>query len=247
MGGVDLIFPHHQNEIAQTESVTGKTFSTYWMHTGHLLVDGKKMSKSLGNMYTLGDLENKFPEKKNLLYRAFRMMCLQNRYRENFNFTFDRLEGAMATVTSFDNTLKRLKSYVPKNTKVRREFRDTIQESMGNFVESLENDIDTVNALTTVFDFVTRVNRDIGDLSLTTKEVSSVIEILKSWDMVMGVMDWNLLNETMIPTEITALAEERMEAKKNKDFARADTIRKQIEDAGYALVDTKEGFGLEKK
>lgn len=247
MGGVDLIFPHHQNEIAQTESVTGKTFSTYWMHTGHLLVDGKKMSKSLGNMYTLGDLEKKFPEKKNLLYRAFRMMCLQNRYRENFNFTFDRLEGAMSTISSLDNTLKRIKSYTPRNTKVRREFRDVIQESMGVFVEALENDIDTVNALASVFDFITRVNRDIDDLSLTTKEVSSVIEILKSWDMVMGVMDWNLLNEAVIPAEITTLAEERMEAKKNKDFARADGIRKEVESLGYLIVDTKDGFNLEKK
>lgn len=247
MGGVDLIFPHHQNEIAQTESVTGKTFSTYWMHTGHLLVDGKKMSKSLGNMYTLWDLENKFPEKKNLLYRAFRMMCLQNRYRENFNFTFDRLEGAMSTVSSLDNTLKRIKSYVPKNTKVRREFRDVIQESMGVFVEALENDIDTVNALTVVFDFVTRVNRDIDDLSLTTKEVSSVIEILKSWDMVMGVIDWDLMNEVAIPESITTLAQERIEAKKNKDFARADALREEVEWLGYLIIDTKEGFTLEKK
>ncbi len=247
MGGVDLIFPHHQNEIAQTESVTGKTFSTYWMHTGHLLVDGKKMSKSLGNMYTLWDLENKFPEKKNLLFRAFRMMCLQNRYRENFNFTFDRLEGAMSTVSSLDNTLKRIKSYVPKNTKVRREFRDVIQESMGVFVEALENDIDTVNALTVVFDFVTRVNRDIDDLSLTTKEVSSVIEILKSWDMVMGVIDWDLMNETIIPESITTLAQERIEAKKNKDFARADALREEVEWLGYLIIDTKEGFTLEKK
>lgn len=246
MGGVDLIFPHHQNEIAQTESVTGKTFSTYWMHSGHLLVDGKKMSKSLGTMYTLWDLEERFPEKKNLLYRAFRMMCLQNRYRENFNFTLDRLEGAMSTVSSLDNTLKRIKSYTPINTKVRREFRDTIQESMGNFVKSLEHDIDTVNALTSVFDFITRVNRDIDDLSLTTKEVSSVIEILKSWDMVMGVMDWSILEELEIPKSITTLAEERIEAKKNKDFTRADEIRKQIEDAGYILVDTKEGFTIEK-
>ncbi len=247
MGWIDLIFPHHQNEIAQTEWITWKKFCNYWMHTGHLLVDGKKMGKSLGNFYFLHDLEEKYPDKKPLLYRAFRMMCLQNRYRENFNFTFDRLEGAMSTISSLDNTLKRIKSYTPRNTKVRREFRDVIQESMGVFVEALENDIDTVNALASVFDFITRVNRDIDDLSLTTKEVSSVIEILKSWDMVMGVMDWNLLNEAVIPAEITTLAEERMEAKKNKDFARADAIRKQIEDAGYTLIDTKEGFTLEKK
>jgi len=135
----------------------------------------------------------------------------------------------MSTVSSLDNTLKRIKSYVPKNTKVRREFRDVIQESMGVFVEALENDIDTVNALTVVFDFVTRVNRDIDDLSLTTKEVSSVIEILKSWDMVMGVIDWDLMNEVAIPESITTLAQERIEAKKNKDFARADALREEVE------------------
>lgn len=246
-GGIDLIFPHHQNEIAQTESVTGKTFSTYWMHTGHLLVDGKKMSKSLGSMYTLWDLENKFPEKKQLLYRAFRMMCLQNRYRENFNFTFERLEGAMATVTNFDNTLKRLKSYIPRNTKVRREFRDVIQSSMQSFVEALENDIDTLTALTAIFEFITLVNRDIDDESLTTKEVSSVIDILKSWDMVMGVMNWSILEVSEIPESITALAEERIEAKKNKDFTRADEIRKEVESLGFIIIDNKEGFTIEKK
>jgi cysteinyl-tRNA synthetase len=185
MGGVDLIFPHHQNEIAQTEGITGKTFSKYWMHTGHLLVDGKKMSKSAGNFYRMHDLESKYPEEKHLLYRAFRMMCLQNRYRENFNFTFDRLEGAMATVASLDNTLKRLKTYTPKNTKVRREFRDVLQVSMQEFVKALENDIDTVIALTTIFEMITYINQDIDNDSLTTKEVSSLIELLKSWDTIM--------------------------------------------------------------
>lgn len=217
------------------------------MHTGHLLVDGKKMSKSAGTFYRMKDLEEKYSEKKPLLYRAFRMMCLQNRYRENFNFTFERLEGAMATVTNFDNTLKRLKSYTPRNTKVRREFRDVIQSSMQSFVEALENDIDTLSALTAIFEFITLVNRDIDDESLTTKEVSSVIEILKSWDMVMGVMDWSILEVMEIPESITTLAEERIEAKKNKDFTRADELRKEVESLGYIIIDNKEGFTIEKK
>lgn len=175
------------------------------------------------------------------------MMCLQNRYRENFNFTFDRLESAMATVTSLDNTLKRLKSYIPKNTKVRREFRDALQESMQKFVVALENDIDTVIALTEVFEFITLIHRDIDNDSLTTKEVSSVIEILKSWDMVMGVMDWSLLENSEIPEQIKQLADERHNAKKNKDFARADDIRKEIELNGYTIIDGKDGVILEKK
>ena len=218
MGGCDLIFPHHQNEIAQTEAITGKTFSTYWMHTGHLLVDNKKMSKSLGNVYRLQDLENKFPDKKNLLYRAFRMMCLQNRYRENFNFTFDRLEGAMATVTNLDNTLKRVKSYTPKNTQVRVEFRALLLESMQKFVAALEDDIDTVIALTVVFELITIINRDIDNESLTTTELSSMKEILKSWDMIMGVVDWKILDTVEIPKELIQLAQDRQNAKKIKDF-----------------------------
>ena len=157
------------------------------------------------------------------------MMCLQNRYRENFNFTFERLESAVSTITSLDNVLKRLKSYTPKNTKVRREFRDILQESMQKFVEALENDIDSVIALTTVFDFITTINRDIDNNSLTEKERTSTIEVLKSWDMVMGVMDWTILEESIIPSDITTLANKRVEAKKNKDFALADKIRKEIE------------------
>ena len=152
MGGCDLIFPHHQNEIAQTEGITGKTFSKYWMHNGHLLVDNTKMSKSLGNFYRLQDLEVRYPDKKMLVYRAFRLMCLQNRYRENFNFTFDRLESAMATVINMDNFLKRLKNYAPRNTKIRREFRDTLQDYTARFIVGIEEDIDTVKALTVVFE-----------------------------------------------------------------------------------------------
>ncbi len=153
----------------------------------------------------------------------------------------------MSTIQSLDNTLKRLKSYTPRNTKVRREFRTYLLESMQKFVASLENDFDTVIALTSVFELITVINRDIDDVSLTTKEVNSVIEILKSWDMVMGVIDWTLLEDSDIPENIIALANERQEAKKNKDFARADVIRKEVEAAGFNLVDTKDGPVIEKK
>ena len=205
------------------------------------------MSKSLGNVYRLQDLENKFPQKKHLLYRAFRMMCLQNRYRENFNFTFARLESAMATIESLDNTLRRLKSYTPRNTKVRRKFRDELQSCVQRFVEALENDFDTVVALTPVFEFITLINRDIDDDSLTTKEASSVLEVMKSWDSVMGVFDWSLLETTAIPENIQKLAQERQEAKNKKDFHLADRIRKEIEHAGYIITDSKDGPIIEKK
>lgn len=198
-------------------------------------------------MYRLQDLENEFPNKKHLLYRAFRMMCLQNRYRENFNFTFSRLESAMATIENLDNTLRRLKSYTPRNTKVRREFRDELQASVRSFVESLENDFDTVIGLTVVFDFIKNIHRDIDSDSLTTKEVSSVIELLRSWDAVMGVFDWTILEEKAIPENVEKMAQERQEAKKNKDFARADELRQEIEKLGYIITDSKDGPIIEKK
>lgn len=153
----------------------------------------------------------------------------------------------MSTIQSLDNTLKRLKSYTPRNTKVRREFRTYLLESMQKFVASLENDFDTVIALTSVFELITVINRDIDDVSLTTKEVNSVIEILKSWDMVMGVIDWTLLEDSDIPANIVALANERQESKKNKDYARADAIRIEVEEAGFTIVDTKDGCVIEKK
>lgn len=99
MGGVDLVFPHHQNEIAQTEAFTGKTFAKYWLHGGHLLVDNKKMAKSAKNFYTLRDiLEKNDTLSQELTCRGFRLMALQNQYAESFNFTFDRLEAAINTV-----------------------------------------------------------------------------------------------------------------------------------------------------
>lgn len=109
MGGIDLIFPHHQNEIAQTEAYTGKPFSKYWLHGGHLLVENKKMSKSAKNFYTLRDIIDIYTNKEDqkethggsgveTIYRGFRLMALQNQYRENFNFTFDRLTAAINTI-----------------------------------------------------------------------------------------------------------------------------------------------------
>lgn len=248
MGGCDLIFPHHQNEIAQTEGFTGKTFSTYWMHTGHLLVDNKKMAKSAGNFYKLKDIEEKYPEKKAVLFRAFRLMCLQNRYRENFNFTFERLESALITIGNVDNFFKRLKSYNPHlHGKFRRDFRDYLQTAMQGFVADLENDIDTVHAITHIFDLVNEVNRHIDSQQLSDSEKNSTIDILKSWDAVCGIIDWSLLEKEKIPADILELAEARNKAKQAKNFMEADEIRKKIDGLGYKVMDSKDGAVIEKK
>lgn len=248
MGGCDLIFPHHQNEIAQTEWVTGKTFSNYWMHTGHLLVENKKMAKSAGNFYKLKDIEEKYPGTETLLFRGFRLMCLQNRYRENFNFTFERLESAMITIGNIDNFLKRLKSYNPHlHGKFRRDFRDYLQTAMQGFVADIENDIDTVHAITHIFDCISEVNRAIDEQKLSDSEKNATIDILKSWDSVFGIVDWSIFEEEEIPEEILKLVEERTNAKQAKNFIEADELRKKIDELGYKVMDSKDGAVIEKK
>jgi cysteinyl-tRNA synthetase len=218
------------------------------MHTGHLLVDNKKMSKSAGNFYKLKDLEEKYPDKKNLLFRAFRLMCLQNRYRENFNFTYERLESAMVTITNIDNFLKRLKFYNPHlHGKFRRDFRDYLQLAMQNFVAAIEDDIDTVHAITYIFDLMNEVNRGIDEQKLSDSEKNATIDILKSWDTICGIIDWSLLEDEKIPEAILQLAQERTQAKQEKNFQKADEIRQKIDEAGYKIIDGKDGAALEKK
>jgi len=201
------------------------------MHTGHLLVENKKMAKSAGNFYKLKDIEEKYPGKEVLLSRGFRLMCLQNRYRENFNFTFDRLESAMVTIGNIDNFLKRLKSYKPHlHGKFRRNFRDYLQTAMQGFVSDIENDIDTVHGVTYIFDLISEVNRAIDEQKLSDSEKNATIDILKSWDSVFGIIDWSILEDAQIPENILKLAEARTAAKQTKNFQEADEIRKKIEE-----------------
>lgn len=217
------------------------------MHTGHLLVENKKMAKSAGNFYTLKDIEEKYPGKEALLSRGFRLMCVQNRYRENFNFTFERLESAMITIGNIDNFLKRLKSYNPHlHGKFRRDFRDYLQSAMQGFVADIENDIDTVHAVTYIFDLISEVNRAIDEQKLSDSEKNATIDILKSWDSVFGIIDWSLFEEEKIPEDILELAEARTKAKEAKNFTEADEIRKKIESAGYRVIDAKDDVIIQK-
>lgn len=157
-------------------------------------------------------------------------MCLQNRYRENFNFTYERLESAMMTITNLDNFLKRLKSYNPHlHGKFRRDFRDYLQLAMQNFVTAIEEDIDTVHAITHIFDLISEANRFIDEQKLSDSEKNATIDILKTWDSICGIMDWSLLENEKIPDEILQLAEKRTQAKREKDFQTADEIRQKID------------------
>ncbi len=258
MGGIDLVFPHHQNEIAQTEAYTGKTFSKYWMHGGHLLVDNKKMAKSSKNFYTLRDIidhEKDMPEA--LVCRGFRLMSLQNQYRENFNFTFDRLSAAMNTIRGFDEMMKRLGRYLtslPEGDETRnahgkmkfhdisREFRDNQQYFMQEFIEKIEDDFALPEVMTIIFELQSYINSGIDDALFSLEETKSLISLLESWNEVLAILDFSLLEQIeIIPKEIEALAVARAEAKITKNWSEADKIRDELADLGWKMIDEKEG------
>lgn len=247
MGGIDNIFPHHENEIAQTEAYTGKKFSRYWMHCGHLLVDNKKMAKSAGNFYTLADIVAKMPnEKPDMVYRGFRLMNLQTRYRESFNFTFDRLTAAIQTVKSFDEVLKRLKHYNPPSRKIFRDFREMMQQYVQAYIECLEDDIGTPEALAIVFDCFGFINSGIDNNSFCLEEKMAILDLLHSFDTVLGLFDFLLLDATDIPAEIELLLIQRNEAKAQKNYPLSDSLRDQIGESGYKIVDDKGGSHVER-
>ena len=240
MGAIDNIFPHHENEIAQSEAYSGKKFARYWMHAGHLLVDNKKMAKSAGNFYTLSDVVAKIPnEKPEMVYRGFRLMNLQTRYRENFNFTFDRLSAAIQTVKSFDQMLKRLGHHTPPSRKIFRDFREMMQQYVQAYIERLEDDIGTPEALTIVFDCIGFINSGIDSNSFSLEEKNAILDLLHSFDSVLGLFDFSLLQSTDIPQEVEVLLMKRNQAKSQKDYPLADSLRDQIGESGYKIVDDK--------
>ena len=262
MGGIDNLFPHHQNEIAQTEAFTGKTFAKYWLHGGHLLVDNKKMAKSAGNFYTLRDIiEKEKGTPETLICRAFRLMALQNNYRENFNFTFDRLTAGVNTIRGLDELIKRLGRYISKLPEIdttrnshgklkfhdiSREFRENQQAFMQEFIEKLEENFDTLGAMTILFEYQSYINSAIDEEIFSIEEAKSIVDLLRSWNEVIAVLDFSLLEGEKIPEEIEKLAEARMLTKKLKGWTEADKLRDQILSLGWKMIDEKEGWRVEK-
>lgn len=250
MGWIDNLFPHHQNEVAQTESCTRKEFSKYWAHHGHLTVNGKKMSKSLWNFYTLKDIEDKFKDiDKNFLYRSIRLSFLNWKYRDSIDFSFDKLESFFNTLNSIDDTLKTLNSVKLKaeNNWVSREFRDYMQEVIQEFIEKLEDDFNIPEALAVFFSFFKFINKYLRWDKLSLNEINSIIDMIKTLDQVLWIIDfWVLEDLSEIPNEIIKKLEERNNAKKEKKFDEADKIRDEIEKLWYKIIDDRGWSRVEK-
>ena len=230
-GGVDLIFPHHENEIAQSIGSTGKKFVHFWIHNEHLLVNGRKMSKSLGNFYTLRDLLS-----KNYNPRAIRYLLLSTHYRQQLNFTEEALSGAQNTVQRFDDLILKLREQ--KDAKENPKVEQLIADTRKAFDSAMDNDLGISEALAALFEFAKEINILMNENSLGKNDSEKIIGFLREIDSVIGVMKFE---EESLDEEIQKLIDERNSARKNKDFKRADEIRKILSDKGIVLEDTSHG------
>ncbi|MBD3354849.1 cysteine--tRNA ligase, partial [Candidatus Woesearchaeota archaeon] len=233
MGGVDLIFPHHTNEIAQSEAAYGTKFCNYWLHNEHLLVNGEKMSKSLGNFYTLRDLL-----KKGYKPEAIRYELISTHYRNKMDFREDNLKKIPETLQKFYDFLAKLENVDGKGV---LEVKEMIDVALGNFEKAMDNDLNISGGLAAIFDFMTKVNKVMNDMSNT--DASAVKKLMLKFDSVLGVMEHE---KAELDSEIEKMVEEREKARKEKDFEKADNIRDALKEKGIILEDTPQGVRWKK-
>lgn len=232
-GGVDNLFPHHENEIAQSEAATDKKFVNYWLHNEHLLVEGERMGKSLGNYYTLKDIEAKGYDARSLRYVLF-----ATHYRQQLNFTFAGLEAAKNAIGRLVNFMRRLKQANGKGSG--EEVKRLMKEAQRGFEEAMDDDINVGIALAAIFDFVRDVNKLMDDNVLSSEEAEEVYGLMGRFDKVLGVIG-EVKKEEKLPAEAEELIRKREKARKAKDWETADKIRAQLKAMGIVIEDTPEG------
>jgi cysteinyl-tRNA synthetase len=232
-GGVDNMFPHHENEIAQSEAATGKQFVHYWMHNEHLLVEGRKMAKRLGNFYTLRDLL-----KKECDPSAIRYLLLSTHYRQQFNFTFEGLEAAKSAIDRLTNVMRRLQD--ANGTGSGEKASELISRIEKCFGDAMDDDLNVGIGLASLFDFVRDINNLLDANAISKQEATRAYEFLSGVDRVLGVVG-EIKKEPALPNEARELVTKREEARKAKDWKTADALRQQLKAMGIVIEDTAQG------
>lgn len=249
-GGQDLIFPHHENEIAQSEAANGCTFSRYWMHNAFVNVDNEKMSKSLGNFFTVRDIVEKFP------YEVIRFFILSGHYRMPINFSDELLKSAQngldrisTAVETSDFILNHQEEagLVP-TADASAELSGAVSEAKASFIANMDDDMNTADAITSVYSLVRVLNTHLTAKDVSAADIKVAADMICELMNVLGLDIRAILNkDSGIPSEVMDLVNQRVEAKKNKDFARADALRDQVSEMGYQIKDTPQGPQVTKK
>ncbi len=238
-GGIDLVFPHHENEIAQSEGATGKPFVRYWIHFEHLKVEGETMSKSKGNYYTFRDVTA-----KGFSPAAIRYFLLSVPYNKQLNFTFDALAGAEKTVESLRDFRARLSEArtEPGNNE---KLHGTAARALREFEEGMDDDLNTSVALAAVHNFSREVNTALARKQVKADNQRELLEVIDRIDSVLNIFGEQ--QPEILDSEIQALLNDRQEARRRRDFGRADEIRRELADRGIILEDTKDGVRWKRK
>lgn len=232
-GGEDLQFPHHENEIAQSETLTGKTFANYWLHNGMITVDGTKMSKSLGNFFTVREVAKVFD------LEVLRFFLLSAHYRSPINYSYDAMEQTKAGLDRLygvrDHMEQLLGSDIPGGRD--EDLDKKVVEEKREFVDAMEDDLNTAKATGSLFSLARDINTHIAS-GAKKDSLQDAYDVFMELAGVLGILG---RRDEIDASEIETLLEERKEARKNKDFARADAIRDELADRGIAIEDTREG------
>ena len=236
-GGIDLVFPHHENEIAQSEGATNKQFARFWMHVEHLLIDEEKMSKSVGNVFNLPDIQAKGYRPSTL-----RFLLLSTHYRKQLKFSWDTMDQAEEALRRLADFVERLDRVLVEGSHPEIEAKVAAAESQ--FRTAMEQDLNTAGALGAMFELVRALNAAIDSHELGTGDVPAVKAAFAGFDRVLGVLSLRRQEDqqtTLPPEEIDRLVTARQEARKRRDFAEGDRIREQLVAAGIVLEDSPAG------
>jgi cysteinyl-tRNA synthetase len=238
-GGIDLVFPHHENEIAQSEGATGKPFVRYWIHFEHLKVEGETMSKSKGNYYTFRDVTA-----KGFSAAAIRYFLLSVPYNKQLNFTFDALAGAERTVASLRDFRARL-SEAKTGPGSNDRLHEAAQRALTEFEAGMDDDLNTSVALAVVHNLSREVNTALARKQVKAENQRELLEVIDRIDTVLNIFGKG--QREILESEVQALVDERQEARRRRDFHRADEIRRELADRGIILEDTKDGVRWKRK
>lgn len=231
-GGEDLVFPHHENEIAQSEAANGTEFARYWMHNGFLKINNEKMSKSLGNFFTVREIAEKYP------LQVIRFFMLSAHYRSPLNFSADLVEASKNGLERILTAVDRLKSISGTEGEVDKAVADEMDAFVKKYEAAMDDDLNTADAISVIFELVKYANVNVTEES-TKATVELVLNTVTKLCDILGIITEK--KKEILDSDIEALIEERQSARKAKNFARADEIRDQLSDMGIILEDTREG------